>query len=506
MNNLKIKIKQNILTETLDKNEFKGWNSRPYSQYDLEHRKTFYTHKYEGQLLWQEMPEDLKGRIERPQYKNNKGCFVSVSDLEINPILKKKSEKELKRYEITDPQEMHFQLQQYDHYYKKFPDIHIALDEAKRHIAPGRIVEVGMGTDVIIRNEDKTKFLRVNVRWFSYDGDDLKQYIHYAGNDPNRWEPMSWFTKKTRDSLGEEMKNIKNFNEFNILNEYQNLSLLTESKALEYAEVVLRSKQTRKLIYQYLEERFKTSGRDNKEEYMERNLDVVHNMLVREAKKATPDDIEDKEKAISMIWIKNQWLKDFLEFSRLLDDKQQIDNFKYFLERYFQLKNFIYQPNKKDLNNISSLIELKSIVRDAQELYKRDQEKKAYLNAPEGTELLFENNEWQIFIAHNKGAACQLGKNTDWCTAAPGLDYFQKYYKPNDPLFIFINKKDSEQKYQFHYGTKQFMDKDDKSIKNLNKNEKEYMSKELFIYLHTLLSQAVLNKYPIINKDFEFRI
>lgn len=480
---LKIKIS---LNEILDKNEFKGWNSRPYSQYDLDHRKTFYSHKHEGMLQWQEMPEELKNKLEKPQYKNNEGCYISVADLEINPILKQKSEKELKKFGITDPLELEHQLLQYNHYYKKFSDIHLALEEAKRHIAPGRIVEVSMGTDIIIRNEDKTKFLRVSVRWFSYDGDDLKQYIHYAGNDPNRWIPMSWFTKKTRDSLGEN----KN------LNEYQNLSLLTESKALEYADTVLNSKQTRKLIYQYMSER---RGKPPSE----KDMNLIHNLFKKDIKKLIPDDIEDKEKAIAIIWVKNQWLKDVLEFGRFIEDKQSSESFNYFLEKYFQLKNFITQPNKKDLNNISSLTELKSIVRDAQELYKRDQEKKSYLSAPEGTELLFENNEWKIYIAHNKGAACQLGKNTSWCTAAPGLDYFQKYYKPNDPLFVFINKKDPEQKYQFHYGTKQFMDKDDKSIKNLNKKENEYMSKELFIYLHSLLSQVAGEKYPIINENYE---
>ena len=41
-----------------------------------------------------------------------------------------------------------------------------------------------------------------------------------------------------------------------------------------------------------------------------------------------------------------------------------------------------------------------------------------------------------IAAAHGKGAACLLGKKTSWCTASPGLDYFNTYYGgEDDPLF-----------------------------------------------------------------------
>jgi hypothetical protein len=128
----------------------------------------------------------------------------------------------------------------------------------------------------------------------------------------------------------------------------------------------------------------------------------------------------------------------------------------------------------------------------AKEEIQKAQEKKSYLDAEEGTEIFRDDDEWTIAALHNKGAACELGKNTDWCTAAPGLDYFEGYYKPEDPLFFFQQKKYIQDdvdrpptKYQFHYGSSQFMDSNDEPV-----------SKEFFEVLHNLLRQTeAYNKY-----------
>ena len=45
---------------------------------------------------------------------------------------------------------------------------------------------------------------------------------------------------------------------------------------------------------------------------------------------------------------------------------------------------------------------------------------------------------WVLAAAHNKGAASNLGKETNWCTASPGLDYFKTYYNGRDDPLFFI--------------------------------------------------------------------
>jgi hypothetical protein len=85
-----------------------------------------------------------------------------------------------------------------------------------------------------------------------------------------------------------------------------------------------------------------------------------------------------------------------------------------------------------------------------------------------------------------KEAACFYGgnnKETRWCTSAPGLSYFERYIK-DGPLFQVYEKSSEPSKetglpstrWQFHFQSNQFMDKDDRSInlvEFLNKSDKE---------------------------------
>jgi len=134
-------------------------------------------------------------------------------------------------------------------------------------------------------------------------------------------------------------------------------------------------------------------------------------------------------------------------------------------ERFFQMQDFI--PTEffsRDLNQYKSIGEVEAATTAALPLYRAHQEKKDYLDAEQGSDLIYDGQDWSIYIPRNKGAACQLGKGTEWCTAAPGLDYYEQYHKENDPLFVFVNKKNPEEKYQFHYGTEQFMDVRDEDV------------------------------------------
>jgi len=61
------------------------------------------------------------------------------------------------------------------------------------------------------------------------------------------------------------------------------------------------------------------------------------------------------------------------------------------------------------------------------------------------------------------GASCELGSGTEWCTATGNTKSFFDNYISQGPLFIFI-KPGSREKYQFHYESKSFMDKNDENV------------------------------------------
>lgn len=97
-----------------------------------------------------------------------------------------------------------------------------------------------------------------------------------------------------------------------------------------------------------------------------------------------------------------------------------------------------------------------------------------------GAKLLYQGPTWTIIEIKEKGAigkeaACFYGgfnKETRWCTSAPGLTYFDRYIK-DGPLYVIYKTDDTEvspetglpkERYQFHFPSNQFMDKDDHSI------------------------------------------
>jgi len=94
--------------------------------------------------------------------------------------------------------------------------------------------------------------------------------------------------------------------------------------------------------------------------------------------------------------------------------------------------------------------------------------------------LLYNSDQIKVVIPNTKKASIFFGKGTKWCTAATKNNMFSNYSKKNDPLYI-IMIKGSNEKYQFHFGTKQFMDISDKEIN----------------------PQELANKYQILYKIFE---
>ena len=71
---------------------------------------------------------------------------------------------------------------------------------------------------------------------------------------------------------------------------------------------------------------------------------------------------------------------------------------------------------------------------------------------------------WIIMAVHNKAAACFHGTGTEWCTRHYEGGDFEDYYKPDDPLFIFIDAQNGD-RFQLHFGKEEFKDqRDDEEI------------------------------------------
>lgn len=89
----------------------------------------------------------------------------------------------------------------------------------------------------------------------------------------------------------------------------------------------------------------------------------------------------------------------------------------------------------------------------------------------EGAKKLYEDENWLILIPLKREAAILYGAGTRWCTASATGGMFEHYTKGGSPLIIIIDKnkeragnRDATSKYQFHLGSNQFMDAQDRGI------------------------------------------
>jgi hypothetical protein len=212
--------------------------------------------------------------------------------------------------------------------------------------------------------------------------------------------------------------------------------------------------------------------------------------------KSVPDDIPEKDKANALNWIITRIVKDNPEypenrsFIRKPSDYwgregRGADMLKKQLEIFYQIKQQKIDRllPKKAIEQYGSFEEFVDSIEEIAPKYKEYlAQKQEKSTKGEGQLKVYENKTWAIYFPQTQGAACALGKGTDWCTAAPGLGYYQNYAN-EDQLIIFINKKDPEEKYQFHYKSGQFMDKNDIG---LNEDDK-------FYYLNYILRKAIKN-------------
>ena len=81
-------------------------------------------------------------------------------------------------------------------------------------------------------------------------------------------------------------------------------------------------------------------------------------------------------------------------------------------------------------------------------------------------DTVYEDGDVQVVIPRDQAAACAYGRQTRWCTAATkGENYFE-YYNKDGPLYILLPKtpKTPGEKYQLHFQSGSYMDKDDDPV------------------------------------------
>lgn len=79
-------------------------------------------------------------------------------------------------------------------------------------------------------------------------------------------------------------------------------------------------------------------------------------------------------------------------------------------------------------------------------------------------DVVYKDSTWTVYVPKTYAASCKLGQGSKWCTASTESDYYYNYYLsayPDSKYYIVINNANPDEKYQRHFESGQFMDKDD---------------------------------------------
>jgi hypothetical protein len=185
------------------------------------------------------------------------------------------------------------------------------------------------------------------------------------------------------------------------------------------------------------------------------------------------------------------------------------------LKKYERFKNQLPQ-DKRDINKIS-IDQLFDLVKDFKlektKASKDEKERAKTSYEYPGSEIVFRGPKWTLIKIEDqgelgKGAAVFFGGYQDgdsgesrWCTSAPGLNYFNGYIKQG-PLYVVLPNDDKgevgkrtglpKERYQFHFPSDQFMDRNDARI-----NLVEYLNgpmSELKDYFKSEFAKGLIHK------------
>lgn len=260
---------------------------------------------------------------------------------------------------------------------------------------------------------------------------------------------------------------------------FENKRLLNEKK-MEQVVPRFQSDRFLKAVNEFNEEGEKSEGRfavSALGRYIPKSPQYIQEKLTNQI----PRDIKEKNKVEALDWMITSFI-----------NTKDIDFYSKDIELFYQIKQADQDRllAKNSIYTIKDSIELHEIVEEAKpgwDAYNQAKaDEKAKKDVEKGTNQIYENDDWKVFVPENKGASCDLAKGAEWCTGAIGLPYYEQYHKPDDPLIIFISRKETFKKkvkeynketktwelvekifpvkYQFHYGSNQFMDKDDQDI------------------------------------------
>jgi len=249
-------------------------------------------------------------------------------------------------------------------------------------------------------------------------------------------------------------------------------------------ESVQRSpEQLKNKLLKVLSKKFKSRWYDEfNEPPKENSIDNFFGFVFR---KYTPDEVirdvlnADPTDGKYSNWIISVYLDDVLPPNDILDRPEMVlvkfyedlPKVEEYLELFHKYKDH-KEIKEKDINQYESLDDLYEAIKPfklQEDTYTvEDMIELADSNEVDYAIETDPNSDWVMIFPMDEKSVCIFGVNTEWCTAwgehSLNKDYRDRHSHYEEGLIILINKNDPNDKYQVHFQSQQFMDKDDHTI------------------------------------------
>jgi len=240
-------------------------------------------------------------------------------------------------------------------------------------------------------------------------------------------------------------------------------------------------------------------GRPTK--YKLRSWEFIWNLIVR------ADPTKNKQ---YLQWIISKAIRNNPDWKtkRISYWREDLDGINHYLTKFDELKRKGKVPiEHRDIQKFRDDLELLDFVNDlevqlaADELGSIEEQEARFFDNKEA-KIAYESSSMRIVIPVTHEASCFFGRQTNWCTAIPKRPEIFGEYSVEGDLYI-VEDKTTGLKYQFHFDSMQFMDKQDHPI-NFGTWHKEKYSilkelMEVFDRLASKYSFTPLMKKPSVN-------
>ena len=125
---------------------------------------------------------------------------------------------------------------------------------------------------------------------------------------------------------------------------------------------------------------------------------------------------------------------------------------------------------KRDINRYKSIEDLEDMLNDTEinltqnQIAKQHRKEKHKVNLVQDAKYLGQFGNYDVYIPETYAASCKLGSGTTWCTASTSSENYFNSYTSQGNLYILINVNEPSKKYQIHFETNSFMNKDDRNV------------------------------------------